>query len=80
MSDKIATTSLEKESLEAHVDLCALRYDNLNNRLSTVETTLKSIHEDIKSGQNSMTKVLVGTAGTVIAGLLSTVVVILMKF
>ena len=80
MSEKIATTSLEKESLEAHVDLCALRYDNLNNRLSTVETTLKSIHEDIKSGQLSMTKVLVGTAGTVIAGLLSTVVVILMKF
>jgi len=80
MSEKISTTSLEKESLEAHVDLCALRYDNLNNRLSTVETTLKSIHEDIKSGQNSMTKVLVGTAGTVIAGLLSTVVVILMKF
>jgi hypothetical protein len=80
MSDKIGTTSLEKESLEAHVDLCALRYDNLNNRLSTVESTLKSIHEDIKSGQNSMTKVLVGTAGTVIAGLLSTVVVVLMKF
>ena len=80
MSEKIATTSLEKESLEAHVDLCALRYDNLNNRLNTVETTLKSIHEDIKSGQLSMTKVLVGTAGTVIAGLLSTVVVILMKF
>ena len=80
MSETITTTSLEKESLEAHVDLCALRYDNLNNRLSTVETTLKSIHEDIKSGQNSMTKVLVGTAGTVIAGLLSTVVVILMKF
>jgi hypothetical protein len=80
MSDTIKTTSLEKESLEAHVDLCALRYDNLNNRLNTVESTLKSIHEDIKSGQNSMTKVLVGTAGTVIAGLLSTVVVILMKF
>tara|TARA_B100000497_G_C7413478_1_gene260392 strand:+ start:389 stop:631 length:243 start_codon:yes stop_codon:yes gene_type:complete len=80
MSEKIGTTSLEKESLEAHVDLCALRYDNLNNRLNTVETTLKSIHEDIKNGQNSMTKVLVGSAGTVIAGLLSTVVVVLLKF
>jgi hypothetical protein len=80
MSDKIATTSLEKESLEAHVDLCALRYSNLDNRLNTVETTLRSIHEDIKTGQNSMTKVLVGTAGTVIAGLLSTVAVVLMKF
>ena len=80
MSETLRTTSLEKESLEAHVDLCALRYDNLNNRLNTVESTLKSNHEDIKSGQNSMTKVLVGTAGTVIAGLLSTVVVVLMKF
>ena len=77
---EIATTSLEKESLEAHVDLCALRYSNLDNRLNTVENTLRDIHQDIKSGQNSMNKVLIGTAGTVIAGLLSTVVVILMKF
>jgi hypothetical protein len=74
------TTDLEKTSLEAHVDLCALRYANLDNRLSTVEGTLKEIHQDIKIGQTSVTKVLVGTAGTVVAGLLSTVVVILMKF
>jgi hypothetical protein len=74
------TTELEKTSLEAHVDLCALRYANLDNRLSTVEGTLKEIHQDIKVGQTSVTKVLVGTAGTVVAGLLSTVVVILMKF
>lgn len=81
MSGNLAdTTSLEKESLEAHVDLCALRYKNLDNRLNVVENTLRDIHADIKAGQNSMTKVLVGTAGTVIAGLLSTVVVILMKF
>ena len=74
------TTDLEKTSLEAHVDLCALRYANLDNRLSTVEGTLKEIHQDIKVGQTSVTKVLVGTAGTVVAGLLSTMVVILMKF
>jgi hypothetical protein len=80
MSEVHNTTALEKESLEAHVDLCALRYSNLDNRLTAVEHTLRSIHEDIKKGQNSMTKVLIGTAGTVIAGLLSTVVVILMKF
>ena len=73
------TTELEKQSLEAHVDLCALRYANLDNRLSTVETTLKEIHTDIKSGQASMTKVLIGTAGTVIAGLLSTLIVIIMQ-
>ena len=78
MSEKM-TTDLEKQSLEAHVDLCALRYANLDNRLSTVETTLKEIHTDIKNGQASMTKVLIGTAGTVIAGLLSTLIVIIMQ-
>ena len=79
MADNVPTTELEKQSLEAHVDLCALRYRNLDNRLSTVETTLKDIHNDIKSGQQSMTKVLIGTAGTVIAGLLSTLIVIIMQ-
>jgi 1,4-dihydroxy-2-naphthoate octaprenyltransferase len=73
------TTELEKESLEAHVDLCALRYRNLDNRLTNVENTLRDIHTDIKTGQQSMTKVLIGTAGTVIAGLLSTLIVILMQ-
>ena len=48
------TTDLEKTSLEAHVDLCALRYANLDNRLSTVEGTLKEIHQDIKVGQTSV--------------------------
>ena len=79
MSEINTTTALEKESLEAHVDLCALRYANLDNRLNTVETTLRDIHTDIKTGQASMTKVLIGTAGTVVAGLLSTIVVILMQ-
>lgn len=80
MAETAPTTELEKESLEAHVDLCALRYQNLDNRLTTVENTLRDIHKDIKDGQSSMTKVLIGTAGTIIAGLLSTIVVILMNF
>tara|TARA_B110000503_G_scaffold43763_1_gene71615 strand:- start:924 stop:1160 length:237 start_codon:yes stop_codon:yes gene_type:complete len=76
---EIGTTNLEKQSLEAHVDLCALRYQNLDNRLSTVENTLRDIHQDIKNGQQSMTKVLIGTAGTIVAGLLSTIIVIIMQ-
>ena len=73
------TTDLERTSLEAHVDLCALRYEQLDGRLSTLEEKVDSIHKDITEGQKSMTKVLIGTAGTIIAGLLSTVVVILMN-
>ena len=78
MSD-LPTTQLEKESLEAHVDLCALRYKSLDDRLTKIETKVDEIHDDITEGQKSMVKVLIGTAGTIIAGLLSTVIVIIMQ-
>jgi len=71
-------TSLERTSLEAHVDLCALRYSQLDLRLTSLEKKVDDIHEDIVSGQKSLTKVIVGTAGTVIAGVLSVVVAVLM--
>jgi hypothetical protein len=73
------TTDLEKTSLEAHVDLCALRYGQLDARLTTLEEKVESVHNDIIEGQKSMTKVIIGTAGTIIAGVLGIVVTILMK-
>lgn len=72
-------TELERQSLEAHVDLCALRYQQLDQRLSALETKVDSIHEDVVEGQKSLTKVVIGTAGTVIAGIISVVIAILMK-
>jgi hypothetical protein len=75
----LTATSLEKESLEAHVDLCALRYENLDRRLTNVETKLDSISDDMKAGQSSLSKVIIGAAGTIVAGLLSTIVVVLMQ-
>ena len=72
-------TSLEKESLEAHVDLCALRYAQLDSRLTTLENKVDEMHDDIIEGQKGLTKVIIGTAGTVIAGVLGIVVTILMK-
>jgi len=76
----LPTTELEKESLEAHVDLCALRYKNLDERLTKIESKVDDIHEDITNGNKSMTKVLIGATGTIIAGLLSTIVVLLVSF
>lgn len=73
------TTSLERTSLEAHVDLCALRYSQLDLRLTNLEKKVDDIHEDIVNGQKSLTKVIVGTAGTVIAGVLSVVVAIMLN-
>ena len=79
MVSDLPTTELEKQSLEAHVDLCALRYKNLDDRMTKIESKVEEIHEDIKSGNQSMTKVLIGAAGTIVAGLLSTIVVLLMS-
>jgi hypothetical protein len=73
------TTDLEKTSLEVHVDLCAIRYQQLDQRLTKVEQKIDSLHEDIKEGNASLVKVIVGAAGTITAGLLSTIVVLLMK-
>jgi hypothetical protein len=73
-------TPLEKTNLEAHVDLCQQRYLNLEVRLTKIENKVNEVHNDIVEGNKSMTKVLVGTAGTVVAGLLSTIVIILIAF
>ena len=73
------TTELEKQNLEAHVDLCAERYKGLHDRLSAIEVSLSKMAEEMTKGHKSQTKTIIATAGTVVAGLLSTVVVILMK-
>ena len=73
------TTELEKTSLEAHVDLCALRYAQLDKRLTHLEDKVDAMHEEIVSGQKSLVKVIIGTAGTITAGILSVVIALLMK-
>lgn len=73
------TTALEKTSLEAHVDLCALRYTQLDNRLTVLEVKVDAMHKEIVSGQKSLIKVIIGTAGTITAGIVSVVITLLMS-
>lgn len=72
-------TALERENLEAHVDLCEQRYMALEGRIVKVEEKLDGISEQMASGQQSLVKVIIGAAGTIVAGLLSTIIVILMN-
>ena len=72
-------TDIEKENLESHVELCALRYGELERRLTSIEDKVGKLAESIQESRHSMTKVMVGTAGTVVAGVLSTIVVLLTK-
>ena len=80
------TTSLERTNLEAHVDLCAERYKGLETRLENVEKAVKDLHSEMRrmhdesmKNHASTNKLLLGAAGTVVAGILSTIVVLLMS-
>ena len=72
-------TDIERENLEAHVELCAQRYSALEERMTKLETKVDVMHKDIIDGQKSLVKVIIGTAGTVIAGVISVVVAILLR-
>lgn len=80
MAAPITTTNLERTNLEAHVDLCAERYKHLETRLEIIEKKVESLATAITESKNSMSKVIIGATATIIAGLISTVVTILMKF
>ena len=73
-------TDIEKENLESHVELCALRYQNLEQRLAVIETKVGSLATKIEDSHHSMSKVIIGATATVVSGLIATVVTILMKF
>jgi len=45
MSD---ATEIEKKSLEAHVELCAERYNALDERLSTMDSKINAVSAMIK--------------------------------
>ena len=72
-------TDIEKENLEAHVELCAQRYNALDIRLTSIESKVATLQSTIESSHLSTIKVLIGTAGTVIVGILSTLAVIITK-
>lgn len=70
---------IEKTNLEAHVDLCAQRYQSLDDRLTAIEGKFGDLKKLIEEGHTSMTKIIVGTAGTVVTGVLSVLFVLLSK-
>jgi hypothetical protein len=72
-------TAIEKENLEAHVELCAQRYDALETRLESVEKKISTLQDTIEKSSLNTIKILIGTAGTIIVAVLSLVGVIITK-
>jgi len=75
------TTDIEKKSLEAHVELCAERYsnletklDNLEGRMDKLEVHIVDIKDTIRGVGNDNNKTII-TIGTTIGGILITAVI-----
>ena len=74
----MAKTDIEKTNLEAHVELCAERYDNLDTKLTNLEARMNKVEDhlvDIKtalSNQDSSQYRTLITIGTTIIGVLIT--------
>lgn len=80
------STDIEKENLEAHVELCAERYkqletklSDLDERMTKVEGYLLDIKETIskKSGDTSKTIIAIGT--TVIGAMFAAIITLLIN-
>lgn len=74
-----ATTQLERESLDLHVELCALRYEQLNSRLTSLEGSVEEIKRDILEGQRSLKGTLIKTSGSIVVALLTLAMTLLFK-
>jgi hypothetical protein len=68
----------EKKSLEAHVDLCAERYYRLEQRLGAVETAVVELKDVMLAESKRTSKIIIGSAATVIGGVLSTLVAVIL--
>ena len=78
MARTALATQSERKNLEAHVDLCAERYDRLEQRLEALEMSMQDMKQMIINESQRSTKIVIGSAATVIGGLLSTVVAVIL--
>ena len=84
------STNIEKQSLEAHVELCAERYEKLESKLETVEKKVEKLEEHILSiketlagsgDKQSKQLIAIGTAivSVLITGLITVIVHLVSK-
>mgnify|MGYP003633577295 CR=1 FL=1 len=72
-----STTEYEREHLEAHVDLCAIRYAHLNERLEKVEAAVVDLHTGVVKGNKGLVKAMIVAVSTIVVALVGAVATII---
>ena len=52
----VEATDIEKKSLEAHVELCAERYNALEDKLSTMDAKISAVSAMVKEVKDGVSK------------------------
>lgn len=64
---------------EVRLSLVEQNYQQLDKRLEKVEGKIDDLHKDIINGNSGLIKVIVGAASSIVASLLSVIIVMLMN-
>ena len=80
-------TDIEKKSLEAHVELCAERYNALENRLDHVDAKIsnlsdiiREVHDMVQRMSEKRTDQIIGWGVGIIGALTATVVYLVTQY
>ena len=83
----VETTDIEKKSLEAHVELCAERYNALENRLDHVDSKISSladmireVHDMVQRMSEKRTDQLIGWGVGIIGTLTAAVIYLVTNY
>jgi uncharacterized coiled-coil protein SlyX len=83
----VEPTDIEKKSLEAHVELCAERYNALETRLDHVDSKITSlsdvireVHDMIQRMSEKRTDQLIGWGVGIIGALTATVIYLITNY
>jgi hypothetical protein len=75
------TTDIEKKSLEAHVELCAERYNQLDQqfkhvdtKITSLEVVIREVHDMVQRMSEKRTDQLIGWGVGIIGALVATTV------
>ena len=81
------STNIEKQSLEAHVELCAERYEKLESKIDSVERKVEKleehvlfIRESLAGAGDKQSKQLIAIGTAIVTVLITGIVTILVSY
>jgi predicted nucleic acid-binding Zn-ribbon protein len=77
--NNLDTIKAEAESLSTHVEMCAMRYEGLDQRLIKLETKIDQVSNKVDSLKGDLIKALMPLLGTIAVSIITLIGTIIVK-